>query len=70
MYGHWRVCLNLDVSLLQQGVTALFLASQCGHTLVITCLLEHGAQVDLPTDVSHSKGLSQSQGLRNIAIVL
>ena len=41
------------MSLLQRGVTALFLASQCGHTQVVKVLLEHGAHVDLPTDVSH-----------------
>ena len=53
MLCHWRVCLNLDVSLLQKGVTALYFASQCGHIKVVKVLLEHGAQVDLPTDVSH-----------------
>ena len=55
MYGHWRVCLNLhhDVSLLQEGVAALYAACQGGYMEVAKLLLEHGAQVDLPTDVSH-----------------
>ena len=55
----WSVCLNLDVSLLQQEMTALYFASQHGYVQVVTLLLEHGAQVDLPRDVS-CVSLSQS----------
>ena len=53
MHGHWRARLNFDVSPLQEGGTALYFACQHGHTKVVILLLEHGAQVDLPTDVSH-----------------
>ena len=53
MRGHWRVCLNLDLSQLQDGVTALYVACQEGHMPIVKLLLEHGAQVDLPKDVSH-----------------
>ena len=53
MHGHGRVCLNLDVSLLQKDVTSLFFASQEGCTQAVKLLLEHGAQVDLQDNVSH-----------------
>ena len=43
--GCW-ICLTLDVSLLQDGFTALYYASRYGHTDVVTLLLDQGADVN------------------------
>lgn len=39
---------------LQDGFSALMWASQQGHGTVVNLLLEHGAQVNLEDEVSHS----------------
>ena len=36
---------------MQNGVTPLYVASQCGHTSVVSLLLDKGAAVDLPEKV-------------------
>ena len=40
------VCLTLDVSLMQQGITALYIASQHGENDIVQLLLDNGASVD------------------------
>ena len=37
----------------QNGATPLYIASQNGYLPVVQTLLQHGAKVDLATDVSH-----------------
>ena len=36
---------------MQDGTTPLYIASQCGHTSVVSLLLDKGAAVDLPNKV-------------------
>ena len=47
----WRVCLTLDISLMQDGVTALYMASHNGHNDVVQLLLDSGAQTEIPATV-------------------
>ena len=42
----WWICLILYMSLLQDGLTALYFASQQNHLEVVKFLLESGAQVN------------------------
>ena len=45
------VCLTLDVFLIQEGITALCIASQHGQNDVVQLLLDNGASVDKSTKV-------------------
>ena len=37
---------------LQKGITALFLASECGHVTTVQLLVEAGASLDVQTHMS------------------
>ena len=45
------VCCHVTVNL-QEGVTALHLASDCGHVTTVQLLVEAGASLDVQTNVS------------------
>lgn len=58
MIGNWvfvhlsTVCCAVDISLvLQNGDTALMVASGAGRTDIVQLILDHGAQVDLQNSV-------------------
>ena len=49
-----KVCrCHVIILLPQDGATPLIIASQCGHSDVVTILLRNGAGADVATNVSH-----------------
>lgn len=44
--------IRLITTMLQEGLTAVYKASQKGHSKIIQLLLKAGAHVDEPNDVS------------------
>jgi hypothetical protein len=45
------ICLYCFLSMVQTGVSPLYMASQHGHDDIIQVLLDGGARIDLPTKV-------------------
>lgn len=45
-------CLSSSVSVLQNGITPLHIASRRGNVIMVRLLLDRGAQIDAKTKVS------------------
>lgn len=59
-FFHCPLALDSCTGFLQDGVTALHIASQNGHEDAVQLLLEQGAAVDLVTQARNQLSLSQS----------
>ena len=45
------ICLYCFLSMIQEGLSPLYMASQQGHDDVVQLLLDGGARIDLPAKV-------------------